>query len=79
MTTVLVGALRRSSVMRSDAPRPYRGSPVDGVARATPTGPRSENGQIASIDVILEGDPYVQSTFDVVPRIRDVVADLAPG
>jgi RND superfamily putative drug exporter len=52
---------------------------VNGVARATPTGLRSENGRLASIDVILEGDPYKESTLDVVPRIRDAVADLGPG
>ena len=78
-TTVLVersdGPVSRQDV----AAAVQRVDAVDGVARATPTGLRSENGQIASIDVILEGDPYVQSTFDVVPRIRDAVADLAPG
>ena len=41
---------------------------VTGVARATPTGLRSEDGRYASINVILDGDPYVQSTFDAVPR-----------
>jgi RND superfamily putative drug exporter len=52
---------------------------VDGVARATPSGVRSESGQIASIDVVLEGDPYKESTLDVVPKIRDRLADLSPG
>ncbi len=52
---------------------------VNGVARATPTGLRSEDGRYASINVILDGDPYVQSTFDAVPRIRDAIADLGPG
>jgi RND superfamily putative drug exporter len=52
---------------------------VKGVARATPTGLRSEDGRYASINVILDGDPYVQSTFDAVPRIRDAIADLGPG
>jgi RND superfamily putative drug exporter len=52
---------------------------VDGVARATPTGLRSEDGRYASIDVVLNGDPYVQSTFDAVPDIRDSVAGMAPG
>ena len=52
---------------------------VDGVARATPTGLRSEDGRYASINVILEGDPFVQSTFDAVPAIRDSIADLNPG
>ena len=52
---------------------------VDGVARATPTGLRSEDGRYASINVILDGDPYVQSTFDAVPAIRDSITDLNPG
>jgi putative drug exporter of the RND superfamily len=52
---------------------------VDGVARATPTGLRSEDGRYASINVILDGDPYVQSTFDAVPDIRDSITDLNPG
>ena len=73
------GALRWTRHSPDVAEAVQRVDAVDGVARATPTGLRSENGQIASIDVILEGDPYVQSTFDVVPRIRDAVAELGPG
>ncbi len=52
---------------------------MDGVARATPTGLRSDDGRYASINVILDGDPYVQSTFDAVPAIRDSITDLNPG
>ncbi len=52
---------------------------VDGVARATPTGLRSDDGQFASIDVILEDDPYKESTLDVVPEVRDSLDDLGPG
>ena len=52
---------------------------VNGVARATPTGLRSRNGQTASIDVILENDPFEESTLDVVPQIRDSVGNLGPG
>jgi RND superfamily putative drug exporter len=52
---------------------------VDGVARATPTGLRSSDGRTASVDVILVADPYKESTLDVVPRIRDSVANLGPG
>jgi putative drug exporter of the RND superfamily len=78
-TTVLVERSDGPVTRQDVAGAVQRVDSVDGVARATPTGLRSENGQIASIDVILEGDPYVQSTFDVVPRIRDAVADLGPG
>jgi RND superfamily putative drug exporter len=52
---------------------------VKGVASATPTGLRSENGMTASIDVILEKDPLESSSLDLVPTIRDAVSDVAPG
>lgn len=52
---------------------------VDGVAQATPTGQRSDDGSTASIEVILDGDPYVQSTFDAVPAIRESIEELNPG
>jgi RND superfamily putative drug exporter len=78
-TTVLVersdGPVTRSDV----AEAVQRLDGVNGVARATPTGLTSENGQIASINLILDGDPFVQSTFDAVPRVRDAVSDLGPG
>ena len=65
---------------RADVERAVRRvESVQGVASATPTGQQSANGRYASINVILEGDPYVQSTFDAVPAIRDRVADLGPG
>ena len=34
---------------------------------------------MATVDVVLEGDPYTKSALDVVPDIRDAVADLGPG
>jgi RND superfamily putative drug exporter len=52
---------------------------VNGVARVRPTGLRSRNGEIASIDVILENDPFKESTLDVVPQLRDSTANLRPG
>jgi RND superfamily putative drug exporter len=52
---------------------------IDGVARADPTGLKSDDGRYASIDVILDGDPYVQSTFDAVPTLRESVEGLGPG
>jgi RND superfamily putative drug exporter len=52
---------------------------VQGVASATPTGLQSDDGRYASINVILEGDPYVQSTFDAVPAMRDSVESLGAG
>jgi putative drug exporter of the RND superfamily len=52
---------------------------VDGVASATPTGDVSRNGQMATVDVVLEGDPYTKSALNIVPEIRDAVSDLGPG
>lgn len=51
---------------------------VKDVASATPTGLVSEDGAIASVDVVLEGDPYNKSALDVVPRMRNAVAET-PG
>jgi RND superfamily putative drug exporter len=78
-TTVLVedpsGLVTRDDV--NEAVR--RLEAVDGVASAVPTGLQSENGNFATIDVILEGDPFKESTLDVVPELRDSVADLGTG
>jgi putative drug exporter of the RND superfamily len=52
---------------------------VDGVARATPTGITSTDGSMATVSVVLEGDPYTKSGLDVVPAIRDSVSDISPG
>ena len=78
-TTVLVersdGTVARTDVATAVG----RVESVGGVARATPTGLRSDDGRFASIDVILEDDPFQESTLDVVPQIRDSLADLGPG
>jgi RND superfamily putative drug exporter len=78
-TTVLVersdGPVTEADVDRAAS----RVAAVDGVSRATPTGVTSDDGRYASIDVILEEDPYKESTLDVVPAIRESVADLGPG
>jgi len=52
---------------------------VDGVASVTATGNLSRNGNAATVDVILEGDPFTKEAFSVVPEIREQVADLGPG
>ncbi len=78
-TTVLVqsssGPVTRPDVAIAE----QRIDAVSGVSRATPTGLTSKDGRTASINVVLDGDPYVQSTFDAVPRIRDQVRDIDPG
>ncbi len=78
-TTVLVERSGGTVTQEDVDTAVQRLEPVNGVARATPTGLRSNNGAFASIDVILEGDPYKESTLDVVPLIRDSVANLGPG
>ncbi len=50
---------------------------VDGVARATDTGQRSTDGTIATVNVILDGDPYTKSSLGIVPDLRDAVAGSA--
>jgi putative drug exporter of the RND superfamily len=52
---------------------------VDGVARATPTGRTSTDGSAATLDVILDQDPFTKAALGIVPGIRDGVADLGPG
>jgi RND superfamily putative drug exporter len=78
-TTVLVerspGPVRQADVSETVG----RLEAVNGVARATPTGLRSKNGEIASIDVILANDPFKESTLDVVPEIRASLGNLGPG
>jgi putative drug exporter of the RND superfamily len=49
---------------------------VPGVAVARDTGIRSTNGQIGEVDVVLSSDPLDKSGLDIVPRIRDAVADI---
>jgi RND superfamily putative drug exporter len=52
---------------------------VKGVASATDTGQRSTNGEIANVEAILSADPLDKSGLNVVPRMRDAVADLPNG
>ena len=52
---------------------------VNGIASATPTGNVSTDKRMATIDVILEGDPYTKAALNVVPDIRASVSDLGPG
>jgi len=52
---------------------------VDGVATAFPTDQFSTNRQIRVVDVILKGDPNDVSALDLVPKMRDSVANLKPG
>ena len=52
---------------------------VPGVASATPTGLTSADRSVASLDVILEGDPLESDSLDITPELREAVSDLGPG
>ncbi len=52
---------------------------VKGVAGVLPTNQVSTNGQIRVVDVVLKGDPNDVSSLDLVPKLRDAVANLNPG
>ena len=67
---------------------------ADGVVSAAPQGSLAQTGcladetgtdgcsdddRAATLDVVLEGDPYTVEALDRVPGIRDSVEDLGPG
>jgi RND superfamily putative drug exporter len=52
---------------------------VNGMATVSDTGVRSTNGQIAEVHAVLSKDPLDRSGLDVVPRMRDSVANLPAG
>jgi RND superfamily putative drug exporter len=51
---------------------------VDGIASATPTGRTSTDGSAATIDLVLEDDPYTKSALNVIPKVREAVGDFSP-
>ena len=52
---------------------------VDGVASASTTGNTSRDGRMATIDVVVEGDPFTKEALGIVPDLRESVSDLGPG
>jgi putative drug exporter of the RND superfamily len=52
---------------------------VKGVAGVLPTNQKSIDQRIQVVDVILRGDPNDVSALDLVPKMRDAVANLKPG
>ena len=58
---------------------------VDGVASASPTvGPEgglvtSTDGSIASVDVVLDQDPYTKAALGIVPELRDSASGSVSG
>jgi RND superfamily putative drug exporter len=51
---------------------------VDGIASATPTGRSSTDGSAATIDLVLEDDPFTKSALSVIPEVRSAVGELSP-
>src|SRR5262249_26480104 len=52
---------------------------VDGVAGVAPPIQTSRSGSIGSLNLVLKGDPNSKSGLDVVPRMRDAVANMPAG
>jgi RND superfamily putative drug exporter len=78
-TTVLVESEGRP-VTKADVAKAVQAlQGVNGVASATPTGNVSTDKRMATIDVVLEGDPYTKAALNVVPDLRASVSDLGPG
>ena len=78
-TTVLVEQQGGSVTDQDIALAAAKLKTVKGVAGVLPTDQRSTDGRIAVVDVILKGDPNDVSALDLVPKMRDSVADLKPG
>jgi RND superfamily putative drug exporter len=78
-TTVLVTS-ESGEVKQSDVDAAIKGlEGAEGVASATDTTQRSDDGTTASIEVILDRDPYTKDALELVPGIRDSVSDLPNG
>ncbi len=78
-TTVLVERQGGPPTDRDIALTAAKLKTVNGVAAVLPTNQVSTNGQIRVVDVILKGDPNDVSALDLVPKMRDSVANVAPG
>jgi putative drug exporter of the RND superfamily len=78
-TTVLVES-KGGPVTKADVAKAVQAlQGVNGVASATPTGNVSTDKRMATVDVVLEGDPYTKDALNLVPDIRASVGDLGPG
>ncbi len=78
-TTVLVERQGADPTDRDIALAAAKLKTVHGVAAVVPTGEVSNDGHIRVVDVILKGDPNDVSALDLVPKMRDAVANLQPG
>jgi RND superfamily putative drug exporter len=78
-TTVLVEREGADPTDRDIALAAAKLKTVKGVAVVVPTQQVSTDGHIRVVDVILKGDPNDVSALDLVPKMRDAVANVAPG
>jgi putative drug exporter of the RND superfamily len=78
-TTILVESSKCPVSQAQIAEAQQKLRAVDGVAGVSPPIQTSRNGCIASLDLVLKGDPNSKSGLDVVPRMRDAVANLPTG
>jgi len=78
-TTVLVETDGGSVTATDVAEVERRLRAVSGVAGTRDTGLRSINSQIAQVDAVLSKDPLDKSGLEIVPRMRDAVANLPGG
>src|SRR5262249_27865617 len=51
----------------------------DGVAQVTPTGETSTDGTMATMNLVLEGDPLKKSSLNLIPGLRDSVQHTVTG
>jgi putative drug exporter of the RND superfamily len=78
-TTVVVSRAGGAATDADVAEARSRLEAIDGVASVSPEPIRSEDGQLARVDVAFADDPYGDAALERVDVIRDRVADLGPG
>jgi RND superfamily putative drug exporter len=78
-TTILVESDSGPVTPTQIADTQQRLKAVSGVASVSPPVQTSRDKQIVALDLVLKGDPLNKSSLDVVPRMRDAVANLPDG
>jgi RND superfamily putative drug exporter len=75
-TTILVESANGPVTTAQITETQQRLRAVNGVAEVSGPIQTSRNKQIVSLNLVLKGDPNNKSSLDIVPRMRDAVADL---
>ncbi|MGH2955223.1 MAG: MMPL family transporter [Solirubrobacterales bacterium] len=52
---------------------------VEGIASATPTGNVSTDERSATVEAVVEGDPFTRDALGIVPAVRESVEEIGPG